>query len=108
MMIIKETDIVRSILEYLSYRHVFAWRNNSGAVKYEGKGKTRFHRFGLKGSSDIIGVYKGKFLAIEVKKPGGVVTDAQEDFLDTIRTNGGIAFVAYSVDDVIKYLDKNP
>ena len=50
--------------------------------------------------SDIIGIYKGRFLAIEVKTAKGKLTVAQVTFQHTVQQEGGIAFVARSVQDV--------
>ena len=57
-----------------------------------------------KGIADIIGCYKGRFLAIEVKRPGEKPTPDQQEFLDRYSSAGGICFVARSVDDVIQSL----
>lgn len=57
-----------------------------------------------KGVSDIIGIYKGRFLAIEVKKPGAKPTNHQWNFLKAVHENGGIALVARSVEDVAEIL----
>ena len=72
---------------------------------------------GNNGTSDIIGIYKGKFLAIEIKhegwKPPKIETKAykhykqQYDFIDQVNDQGGIGFFATSVDDVIKTLELN-
>ena len=56
------------------------------------------------GVSDILGIYQGKFLAIEVKKPGQKPTERQESFLNQVRESGGIAIVATCCDDVITAL----
>lgn len=62
--------------------------------------------FGKVGSADIIGIIKptGRLLAIEVKKAGGKVSPEQQAFLDTVRDAGGLAIIAYSVDDVRREL----
>jgi penicillin-binding protein-related factor A (putative recombinase) len=57
-----------------------------------------------KGVADIIGIYRGKPMAIEVKKPGGRLSDDQAKFLKRWAEEGGIAIVAYSVDAVIGQL----
>ena len=68
-----------------------------------------------KGIADILGIYKGKFLAIEVKREGWEPPEPtnlqaykhfkeQQDFLISIRDNGGYAFFAQSVEDVIERL----
>jgi hypothetical protein len=55
-----------------------------------------------RGVSDIIGCIPktGRFLAIEVKRPGGKPTPEQQQFIDTINAAGGLAFVARSVEEV--------
>jgi len=49
-----------------------------------------------KGIPDIIACYNGKYLAIEVKKPGGKPTELQVWNLEEIRKSGGVAILAYS------------
>lgn len=95
-----EREIQKAIIEWLNLQYgCKAWRSNTGAVVREYKGKKRFTRFGQPGMSDIIGIYRGRFLAVEVKRPGNRPTTEQALFLQEIRTLGGIAFVATSVDD---------
>lgn len=99
----KETEIVRSILDYLAFRpDIFCWRNNTGSFVLKGEGgSNRFFRAGLKGSADILGIIRGgRMIAIEVKRPGGKLSDDQSYFLERINKLGGIAFVATSIDDV--------
>jgi len=57
----------------------------------------------MAGISDLIGVYKGKFVAIEVKTPSNKkgTTKLQDWFIDSVNNCGGIAFVAKSVQEVI-------
>lgn len=100
----KESEIQKAILQYLAYRNHFAWRNNTGAMAGQHKGKKWFMRFGLKGSADILGVQRGtgKMIAIEVKVPGGKPTAEQFVFLKGVENLGGIAFVATCVDDVMR------
>lgn len=96
----KETDIVKACLQYLNLVGVFAWRSNTGAVSGTYKGKDRFIRFGPKGQSDIIGILPdGRFLAVEVKRPGGKLTFEQDMFLDTIRKRGGVALHVQSLQE---------
>jgi len=56
------------------------------------------------GIPDIIGCWRGKFFAIELKvKPNGP-TKMQEYVIKKIRMAGGVAGVCYSVDEVKKLL----
>jgi hypothetical protein len=57
--------------------------------------------YGNAGVSDLIGCIKGVFVAVEVKRQGRKPTSNQQKYIDNINRNGGIAFVATSVADVI-------
>ena len=48
------------------------------------------------GVPDIICCYKGVFIAIEVKAPGGAISTLQQWNIEQIRKAGGIAIIAYS------------
>ena len=75
------------------------WRNNSGSYMKDGY----FIRYGVgrPGGSDLIGFTpvngRAIFTAIEVKTKTGRISDAQQNFIDVIRRNGGIAGVARTV-----------
>lgn len=108
-----EAEVQRAILDTLRFLGVDCWRANTGAVAAEHKGRSRFVRFGVKGQSDILGILpgSGRFLAIEVKRPGNRPTADQVAFLMRVNDAGGIAFWATSartVEHAIKALLLNP
>lgn len=101
-----ETAVQRAILEYLQYHPAVAkcWRNNAGKIKTE---SGNLVQMSPAGTSDIIGFMKdGRFLAVEVKAGKGKATDLQNDFISSVNESGGIAFVAWSVDDCETELSK--
>ena len=62
-------------------------------------------RFGLcPGSADLIGIYKGRFVAMEVKLPGQKPRLDQVRFLQHVEDMGGIAGVVTSVEDALELL----
>lgn len=72
--------------------------------------KSHGGRFQIPGLPDIIGLVDGRLFAIEVKRPyikgvqaAGVETSIQVRTLTAIVRAGGLAFFAYSVDDVKRY-----
>ena len=98
-----EAAVLKAVIKALALHPRVAWahRMNVGAFR-DGD---RYVRVGFVGCSDIIGqTTDGRFLAVEVKRPGGKTTDAQMEFLGRVQRAGGIAFVAWSVDDVGKGL----
>lgn len=52
------------------------------------------------GVSDLLCCIQGKFVAIEVKIHPNKPTKLQEKFFEEVRECGGVAIVAYSIDDV--------
>lgn len=85
-------NVVKQVLLTLSkLPYCRVWSNNTGVGR--DLSSERIIRFGLKGSSDIIGIYKGLFLAVEVKTGGAVQTQDQKRFQKMIDTMGGIYVV---------------
>lgn len=100
---IPESTVLHSCLQTLKYLGIYAWRNNTGAVRTP---KGGFVQFGLKGSSDILGItHDGKLLAIECKRPvGGVLSADQKKFIDAVNSYGGVAIVATSEVEMVEKL----
>src|SRR5690625_4700962 len=61
--------------------------------------KTHGNMFSRAGTPDIVACINGRFVAIEVKRPGGVVSPLQAANIELIKKAGGIASVAYSLEE---------
>lgn len=96
----REKEIQSVLLEYLALVGIKAWRQNSGAFKSE---SGHFYRFSsIKGQSDIIGLLpSGKFLAVEVKRPGKLPSPDQINFINMVRGSQGVAIVAHSLEELM-------
>lgn len=95
-----ESSLVRSCLDLLSLRGVFAFRVNTTGVYDPKRGVFRsFH--GLRGVSDILGVLPGgRFLAVECKVGRNKLSDEQQFFIDRILGMGGVAWVIRNVGEL--------
>ena len=98
-----ESVVQRAVLDYLETqpRVLWAMRANAG-LQVVGEGR---HRRAIKGApagtADIIVCGPGgRFLGIEVKRPGGKLTAAQIRWAEMIRDLGGVAEVVTSVAEV--------
>lgn len=60
----------------------------------------------MTGLPDLIGVVKGRFFAIEVKMPGGQVSERQSYVHSLIRAAGGTVAVSRSVTDALEVIDE--
>lgn len=100
----KETNIQQLVRLRASELGARLFRNNVGLLYTE---DGRPVKVGLcTGSSDLIGYTKlGKFLALEIKKPGRKATDAQQNFIDAVNKSGGIGAIISDpnqLDDLLK------
>ena len=111
-----EKMIENQILAYLSRKGFFVFKIQSTGLfdptkRIYRKSNNPFH---IKGISDIVGIYNGVFLAIEVKKPyiskrtntikhrtqeelSKLASEDQLRFIANVKKNNGIAFIADSV-----------
>lgn len=95
-----ESEVQRVLLDWLHLKGLRAWRFNSGAMTKGGR-HVRFNT--AKGCSDILFIGPrgdSRFGALEVKRPGGKLTDDQAEFLRQVREAGGIAICASSVEEL--------
>src|SRR5438132_2670537 len=103
----KESDIVRSVLDWLAFHKILAWRTNNTGI-YDPSKKTFRSFHGRKGVSDIIGVFPqtvrlddgtlatfGNLMAIETKIPGKSLRPEQAEFLSQVRESGGIGICVH-------------
>lgn len=102
-----ETHLVSEVEAYLKrIPEAYCWRQNVGGAKVIGRGgKPRVMRFGFAGIADIIGCYKGRFLAIECKIKKNKQSDQQIAFQENLEAAGGIYILAYTLGDVIRGLE---
>lgn len=98
-----EKDTQRTILEYLALKGIFHYRQNTGAFK---DAQGHMYRFGATGSPDIVCVYRGRYVGIEVKGEKGKQSPGQEQFQANLEAAGGLYIVARSLDDVIGFFGK--
>ena len=98
-----EAAALTEVLKALKAHPAVAWceRQNSGAARIG----NRFVRFGWPGCPDILGMLRdGRFLGVEVKAKAGRLRPEQSVFLERIRCDGGVAFVAHDLRDVMREL----
>lgn len=97
-----EGAIKHGICQWLWAKGIFFWVQSAGRIPGR-KANSRYQRNGI---ADILGCYRGRMLAIEVKAPKGKTTAEQDEFLAAVNGFGGIAFVARSIADVERELGK--
>ncbi|QNJ59467.1 hydrolase [Gordonia phage MScarn] len=86
-----EARLGRQIRKALEERGAFMFKIHGGPTM-------------MAGLPDLIGVWHGRFIAIEVKMPGNSPSKIQERVMGRIRQAGGRVVVAYSVADALEVL----
>ena len=87
-----ESDITKSIREWLKLRGIFHWK------VFQSLGATP-------GIPDIICVVNGLFVGIEVKTENGKLSEKQEEFKNNVTREGGVYLVARCTQDVIDFFE---
>lgn len=77
-----------------------AWREK-GAWCFKVHGS----QFQPAGIPDIVGVFKGRFVACETKMPGNEPSRIQQHRIKQIEAAGGRCVVAYSVEEATRLLE---
>lgn len=103
-----EGQVKNLICGWLRAQRCFFFIHDSVGIFDPVKKQFRSNRspYRIRGVSDILGIWEGKFLAIEVKAGRNTPTDEQMAFINTVNDRGGIGFVAWSLEDVERILIK--
>ena len=103
-----EKVIEDQILSWLKWRGILGVKIKTTATFDPKLGRYRkigaWYRVGV---SDILGVYKGKAFALEVKSKKGKLSPDQVLFLQDWVANGGVGAVVRSVEDVEYFFKTN-
>lgn len=76
------------------------WRNNCG---FDADRKVRYG-VGSPGGADLIGLYRGRFLAVEIKTPTGRQSNEQRTFQALVEAKGGVYAILRSVDEALAWV----
>ena len=100
----RESELQRQVKAMLDKHPKIAW----SFITTSGRIGSKKYALGKKGLPDIVGQLKkawgGVSLGLEIKRPGERPTQAQEAFLEVIRSNGGLAGWCDSVEGAMEIL----
>ena len=95
------TQLTNQIINFIYERGGFAWRAQSTGLYDASRGG--FRTAPKKGVSDILAVFKGLPIAIEVKIGKDKLSDEQDGFLKNFTHAGGMATVAKSFEEFVRW-----
>ena len=81
------------------------WRNNIGTAEMRGY-RVKFG-VGGPGGADLIGLWSGRFVAIEIKTPTGRQSPDQRLFQQLVESKGGEYVILRSVDDAKRWVESH-
>lgn len=101
-----EGRVKNLICSWLSLQKCFFFVHDSVGIYDPVRKQFRTNKspYRVKGVSDILGIWEGKFLAIEVKAGRNRPTEDQVAFIDTVNDRGGIGIIAWCLEDVQRAL----
>lgn len=80
------------------------WRNNIGHAVMRHGARVTFG-VGGPGGADLIGLFRGRFVAIEIKTPTGRQSPEQKQYEALVRRLGGEYAILRSVDEALSWLE---
>ena len=98
----KESEIQKTILDWLRWNKFFAWKNNTAGI-FKKATNTYIPSHNV-GAPDIFAIKAGKFYGIEVKRPKNEPTTNQLEWGRQLEAAGGKYIVATSLDNLINML----
>ena len=91
---IKEKDIQKAIIDYLSYTGWYVLRMPPSIYS------------SFKGIPDLYAVKKGVSIWIECKSPKGRLSKKQQEVIDSLKGHGAIVFVFNNIDIALRELNR--
>ena len=103
-----EKEIENAIIETLNLiPKCKVWKNQSaGIFDPQKKVFRKLTKYQIRGVSDILGIYRGKMLCLEVKSKTGKLTPEQKLFLLDMEVLGAITACVRSVSEALDLIAK--
>ena len=101
----RANDLTRCVVEYIRLRGGFASRINSTGV-YNQKLKKYIPGTSRRGLADVMGVYRGKSLHVEIKIGRDKQSEHQKRVEAEVIRSGGLYFIARDFESFKQWFDK--
>ena len=85
-------ELTNQVIDHIYRFGGYAWRASSVGV-FDTK-QMHFRAAAKKGVSDVLAVYKGRLIAVEIKIGTDKLSDEQNGFMRNIEHAGGVAIIA--------------
>ena len=99
----KEAEILEECKAYLDSREDLCYRRVEGSGKYVAG---KFIKSDMKGCPDLLILREGKLHLVELKVPGGSLSESQAEFIVEFGKHGAIAGVVCSLEGLKAFLNE--
>jgi len=101
-----ESEVLNAVCEYLSAKNYFFFRvNNVPVFQGDGHGGGFFRKlskWSIAGVPDIIMIYNGDFIGLEIKTPSGRQSPEQKAFETRCKNESGEYYIIRRIEDLIE------
>ena len=104
-----EQSIHQTVVLHLRTRAVpgCTWWHTPNGGRRDPVAGAIFKSLGVRaGVADLVFLHEGQFFALELKAPGGRLTESQAAFLDDVEAAGGIVACAEGLDAALRKLER--
>lgn len=100
-----QDEIRKELGNPTKYPEIILWRNNSGQM-IDQHGRRVVFGIGSPGGADLIGLFAGRFIALEIKSATGQQTEEQRRFEHLVTSKGGVYTVLRSVEEAVAFVER--
>ena len=99
---VPEKQVLSEVIRKLQHNSIFYARLNLGGVIRQTKGGAILTANEMVGWPDVLVLFQGTFIGLEIKRFGGKITSQQLSILKAIRDNGGRSYIVTSATYLFK------
>lgn len=94
-------ELTNQIIDFIYRAGGYAWRASSVGI-YD-TSRATFRTSPKKGVSDVLGCYKGRLIAVEIKIGSDHLRPEQQGFMECVNHAGGAATVVKTFDEFVAW-----
>lgn len=99
-----QAAIRKELGDVTRYPELVLWRNNVGQM-IDKDGRRVVFGVGGKGAADLLGMFNGRFVAVEIKTPIGRQSPEQKLFQQLVEKRGGVYVLLRSVEEARRWVE---
>lgn len=99
---VPEKEILAEIIRKLQYNKICYYRMSLGGVIRQTKAGAILTANSMSGFPDLMCIFQGKLITLEVKRYGGLVSIKQLSIMQELKANGAFPYIICSATNLVK------